>query len=162
MVILLLVLLAAAVLPNLNAMREGRIERAFPGDVRRLAMDARERAISDGRTYALTFGDQLQRLQLVEPSLEGGAGTTLSEVHLTSTAQTGRLELEGREANSADWVLNFYPDGSSDGGGVEFTRGNSVFALHVQAVNGTIRIIDGRLPDTTAQRWQAGDIERRL
>jgi len=125
-------------------------------------MEARERAISDGRTYALSFGDQLQRLTLIEPSLDGAQDTEISAVQLTSTVQTGRLEIQGREANSADWVLNFYPDGSSDGGGVEFRRGNAVFALQVQAANGAIRLIDGPLPDVSTQRWQAGEIEHRL
>lgn len=162
-VVFLIVLLVAAVAPNLVAMKRSQVEREFPIALRRIAVEARERAIASGTPLALTFGDQLQVLNLVEPSADGTNDLQLRQLVLTPEIQTGRLEIAGSESNSADWVLRFYPDGTSDGGGVEFTRGgNQTFALVVDAATGSSRLVDGPLPDTLNQRWQAGEIEHRL
>lgn len=160
--VLLIALVAAAVAPNLAALKRSRVEREFPIALRRFAVEARERAISSGTPLALTFGDQLQVLSLVQVSTDGTGNQPLKQLSLTSELQTGRLELAGSESNSADWILRFFPDGTSDGGGVEFTRGNQTFCLVVDAATGASRLLDGQLPDTLGQRWQAGEIEHRL
>ena len=161
-VIVLVALLASAVAPNLSAMKRSRIEREFPIAALRLALTARETAISDGQSCALMFGDQLRVLQMVRADLESGTDTALAEVSLSPEVETGRLDLAGRESNSSDWRLTFYPDGTCDGGGVEFRRGDRSFALVIDPASGAARIVDGQLPDSSGDRWQAGEIEHHL
>lgn len=162
MVIVLVALLASSIAPQLSAMKRSRIEREFPIAALRLALTARETAITDGQAVSLMFGEQLRRMQVVRTDAESGTDNALFEITLSPEVETGRLDLAGRESNSSDWRLAFYPDGTCDGGGVEFRRGNQSFALVIDPASGAARIIDGQLPDTTGDRWQAGEIEHRL
>ena len=72
----------------------------------------------------------------------------------------GNLSLEGKNSNASDFRLHFYPDGRSEGGGLEWIEGNTTRNLSV-TTGGLATLAEGKLPEATNDRWEAGTYEQR-
>ena len=156
-VITLVALFASLIVPNLVGSRETQRERAFVSALKRLALDARTRAISDNQTLHLTLsGDRFSVSQ------DGDAkqrGAEILGLDLLASARVSRCQLNGQDASTADWDLRFYPDGTADQGGIEIEVGQNVYVLNVTAKGqGTV---DDQLTDQSTVQWQAGTYETR-
>lgn len=156
-VITLVALFASFVLPNLVASRNSQRERSFVSGLKRLVADARERAISDNQT--LHLGIDGNRLSVTKDGDAKGKGDEVVGLDLIDSATTGRFQTNGQDMSSTDWDLRFYPDGTSDQGGVEIDVSQDVYALNVTAK--AIGTVDDQLTDPTTLQWQAGTYETR-
>jgi prepilin-type N-terminal cleavage/methylation domain-containing protein len=154
-VVTVLAMLTAIILPSLVRMKSSDDYKTFLSGVRRIASEARERAISSGRTTQVTYDESTHELHIEEIG-DDGNGNAVSTVAVDSTAEPQRWQLEGKDSSASEFKLQFTPDGHSNGGGIEFPN----FSLIVDK-SGQSRFLDGQLPDPEDERWQAGDLEKR-
>ncbi len=74
----------------------------------------------------------------------------------------GNFQLSGQASDASGWKLNFYPDGSCDGGAVELSERGVVRSLVVNSKGGA-SLTDGNIPDTSLDKWPAGNyVQRQL
>ena len=85
---------------------------------------------------------------------------TIKKLTMTSGLQFGNYQLAGTTSDPSSWKLHFYADGTSDGGAVEVLDKGKTQTLVVNVHSG-IKMIDGTLPDTTNEKWQAGNYVQR-
>jgi prepilin-type N-terminal cleavage/methylation domain-containing protein len=156
-VIVILALISSAIVPNLVRARDAQTRREFEAEVFRLASWARESAIQGHRTLALTTGDRsIQVIQETESSEEN----TLRSITMPDGIDTGAMAAEGEESTSGEWRLHFYPDGSSDGGGIELSDNGRIRSLQI-GPDGSMKMVEGNLEDNGTQKWSAGEYEKR-
>ncbi len=148
--------------PNLEAEKKGRDERVFYGRLLDAPSTARQDAIDSGKTVTMAFDDSQNAVTLTEAADDGTDGDTpFVTVPLPKTLHASSFQLSGNDSSSAEWKLHFYPDGKSDGGGIEIgSTGGDSKSLSV-AASGLATIATGPIPDTSQDQWQAGDYEHR-
>jgi prepilin-type N-terminal cleavage/methylation domain-containing protein len=155
-VVTILALVAAMVMPSLASMKATSDRRDMMSGIRRIAADARERAIRSSITTQIVYDEGAKELQIQEAQSDGTT-TTLVRQPMTSGVEPQRFQLAGRDSTPTDFKLTFSSDGHSNGGGLEFKD----FSIYVDQ-NGGYQFIDGPLPDPTQQNWGAGDLEQRM
>jgi prepilin-type N-terminal cleavage/methylation domain-containing protein len=160
-VVVVLAMFAAMVVPRMTAMRESQRQRAFLEGMRRIAVEAREAAVAERTPTALTFDENAGRFEVVRVGESDERERALRSLTLVRDAQVTELRVESRTLTGAEWQLRFFPDGRSEGGGLEIELGNRPIAIHV-APSGVVRWIEGRLPPADQERWPAGDLEHRM
>lgn len=160
-VITLLVFIAALVYPNLARLRDAQEKRDFVSGLATFARQAREEAITGGQSVRLRLGDGENALEIVTTDLTSGDERTIRTRRFPDGFGTGQTRIEDALAPGSEWQLTFYPDGSSERGGIEITEGRRVFALVLDNEIGQPRLMEGNLPDLSQDRWAAGEIERR-
>jgi type II secretory pathway pseudopilin PulG len=179
-IVVVLMLFAALIVPNVIKMGPAQQQRAIYGALVDLVRKAREDAIENGTTYALAYDGSKSAFVLKKQpaSPDQTASSTgnlpqpenrpLSNVQSVSDledvtslvlpagiqANTFRVGTEGTDPGS--WLLHFYPDGTSEGGGVELTPGGNVFKSVEVTKNGIPSLVDGPLPDPSEEKWTAG------
>lgn len=162
-VTLVLALMASAVTPRLYALQRGEARRKFETDLASLVANGSIRAKQSGQTQVLRLEEStgqfyVEVLTEEQPTEEpGGArGVGLYDEYAVDSLRTGS---EGYTA--ADWSIEFYKDGSCSGGGIQFSTGDNTRYIRID--NGTCRVQwgNGDLPDTSTERWQAGEREVR-
>lgn len=160
-VIAILLLLSAAVAPNLAAFESAQQERYFMSKLTNLAPEAREKAIALATNIDVEYDDSANQLKLHGIDANGN-DQQYGTLDLPSGLKMNRLVLGTTESSPSDWKLNFYPDGTSDGGGIEFTQPDSSFvSLYIDPKNGRAQLLTDRLPDPTSLSWPAGDYVHR-
>jgi len=159
-VIAVLALLAAAVMPFLAAAEVGGKERAFLSNLKGLAIEGRETAINSGRDVTLTYDDTNNAFTLKTTDSNGDDQDIKSE-DMPPSLKTTKFEVGTQDSNAGDWKVLFYPDGTSDGGGVEIARGNDTLSLYIDKSTGRSQMISDQLPDPKADSWTAGDYVHR-
>jgi prepilin-type N-terminal cleavage/methylation domain-containing protein len=156
-VVLIVALLAALVMPNVARQRDSFERRQFYSELYRFAAGARESAIREQATLALVLDSGGRRIALFEETLEGE--NERSSVELPEGIDSSSSRMDGQAGG--EWRVRFYPDGSSDGGGIELTDNGRVRALEIQP-NGSVRMIDGNIEAVGEEKWPAGDYEKRM
>ena len=156
LVIIVITLISALIVPNLVRAREGQERRDFEAKVFRLASWARETAIQEHKTLALSVSDR--RFTVVEETEDGEEDR--QSLSMPEGIDTGSMAAEGEDATSNEWRLHFFPDGSSDGGGVELSDNGRIRTLEVKT-DGSMRVIEGNLEENGTEKWNAGEIEKR-
>lgn len=86
--------------------------------------------------------------------------TTVKSVPLIAGIQFGNFQLAGSSSDSGNWKLHFYADGTSDGGGFELVDRRETRSVVINT-RGGCQLTDGTLPDTSQDRWAAGDYVHR-
>lgn len=133
-------------------------------DLPRLATEAREAAITRRSVVRLEYNEPSKSFEVIaEPA---GVNDTQDEaVLLTSTMPefftVDLFRTEDQDVSSGEWTIRFYPDGRSDGGGLQVSDGGKLTSLSVDR-EGVVRLLNDRLPRNDEDRWPAGDYERRL
>lgn len=182
-VLLVLCMMAAIATPSAVAFKRSQQERAFFHALYRLPGQAREAAISNGGTVTLTYNDAQNQfeLQLQPANSTVGGNTTGSNSQSTTYTQSQnqmqtdtpfrtlavvdpikvtRQVLGTQDVGSGDWKINFYPDGTCDGGGLELDSNGQTLSMAIKASTCEITTSDQALADPTQQKWQAGDYVR--
>jgi type II secretion system protein H len=155
-VVFIIALISSLIVPNLVRAREGQERRDFEAKVFRLASWARETAIQEHKTLALSVSDR--SFAVVEETEDGEQDR--QSLQMPEGIDTGSMAAEGEDATSNEWRLHFYPDGSSDGGGVELSDNGRIRTLEVKT-DGSLRMIEGNLEENGTKKWSAGEIEKR-
>lgn len=154
-VVAILSLVSMAIMPSLISMKKSSDMRETMAGVKRVAADARERAIQNSKETQIIYDDSGKQLQIQDVEADGTA-TTVRSVELLAGIEPGRLEIAGQDSNTTDFKITFSPDGHSNGGGIEFKD----FSILVDT-DGHSKSVDGALPDPTDEVWQAGNLEQR-
>lgn len=174
-----LVLFAALIAPNLVSMRSAQERRGAYGQVSDLVQEARLDAVNDNATYALTWDAQASSFDLKKepPNQQNSASSNSSmavpeprplqgsqsisdfqqvkALALPSPLKADTFRVATQVSDPGSWAIHFYPDGSSDGGGVEIVDGTGRKSLVVDRY-GLSKLSDGPLPDPNDQKWTAG------
>lgn len=168
----ILAMVAVLVMPNLIGMKARRDRDETIDSVLRLAQRGRESAIQDGVTYSLTVnGGTTLTLQKEKAEQEGddprqtpaGTQATLEDVahvDLDNGVSVGNLRLGSQDSSVSDFTMHFYPDGHSEGGGLELNYDGAQRSLLVTN-RGLVSLADGALPATAETDWEAGQYVQR-
>jgi prepilin-type N-terminal cleavage/methylation domain-containing protein len=172
-VIVIIMILSALVLPNVVRMSEANQKRVFFSSLWQLAGKAHELAIMDKKTSAIRLDSSGKSFKVVEiddqnPSQQTNQNPQQSDSNETEKEtlavpdgiDTGNFSSDGNSQDSGDWEIKFYPDGTSDGGGLEVTDSGRVRSLVIRR-DGSLSLVEGNLPDLAEDKWQAGEIEKR-
>lgn len=156
-IVLILAVLAATVVPRLLAYRQGSEVRSFATRLQGLAEEARTRSSSSGEVVRLTFSESDRRFGLQLESNEDSSGRL---------AMPDAIELEAsrsgsEQASGGDWSMRFFPDGTCEGGGIQFDFDGDARTLTINGKSGRSKWIAGPLAEPTDERWQAGELEIR-
>ncbi len=155
-VVTVLALVSLMVMPYLAGMQGSSVRREAVAGVRRIAGEARERAIRSGRSTEVTYDESASEL-LVSEIADEGESRVLVRQPLPEGLDPQAFQVEGGTTSGVDFRLLFTSDGKSNGGGIEFSE----FSIYVDQ-NGHWRLVDGPLPTADEEKWQAGDLEQRL
>ena len=155
MVVFLLLLIAAAVVPNVFALLRARRLEDLEGRIARLPTQARSAAVRDQVPVRLRVdGDAL----VLESVAADGTTDPVRQVALGDSLSVDSVQKDGQAADVTSWHWTAYPDGSSDDGGIEFVEGAKRLSLVLPA-HGDSRWIRGGLPDQDANQWPAGTLQ---
>lgn len=187
-VIALVALFASIIVPNLIKRQQNQAIDTFFAQVFQTAKKAREMAITKNLTLHMKLeGSRVTVTQdtagtqdaaspdgAQTPAVTPGAANSSSAQTQDQTDQNGtevlgldvpdavsatKFQLAGMDSSSGDFDLRFYPDGTTDGGGIEFTVGDGTEALNVSD-RGAVTL-DDQLEDPTQTRWSAGEYVQR-
>jgi len=158
-VIIIIMVTAALVAPNIDSMKAGIEARNFLASLPQIATQAREDAISRSATTKLTYDDS-QRAIIESQEKDGEDDTTLHSYSLPKGMEINDFQLNGQSSNAGDWELRFYSDGQSDSGGIEADDRRRPWSLSIDKY-GIAKLQEGTLPSESQTRWSAGDYEHR-
>lgn len=156
-VITLIALFAAFILPNLVNSRQSGRERLFHDGLKRLADNARETAISHNVTLHLSL-DQ-NRMTVRPEDDQQQKGDEIMGLDVVDGASATKFQANGQDMSDGDWDVRFFPDGTADEGGIEFTLGQETEALNITPRGATS--VDEKLTNPADIRWEAGTYETR-
>ncbi|MEQ1823752.1 MAG: prepilin-type N-terminal cleavage/methylation domain-containing protein [Fimbriimonadaceae bacterium] len=153
-VIVVLALLAVLITPNLGRSLVANQRRGYRAGVLRLIEDAKMRAAQLGTTITLRSGEN-GGFQLSSRNTDGEE-TVLQSLDAVDGIETSGLFLKDGTENGSDWAVNFYPDGSCDGGSIDLAENGSEIRYQIKPATGMVAIVS---TDTEIQedRWQAGE-----
>ena len=165
--IVVILLIATAVMPNVLSMQRSREERSFWGRFERLPQRAREEAISRAQTIALRASDGERALELVTVSNNAGAleeeaeGSSVFSLPMLENATVQAMQQNGEPVTAGEFEIRFYPDGTSDSGGVTVEIEDLVQSLTIDK-RGRGYVAQGGIDEQQDDSaWPAGEIEQR-
>jgi prepilin-type N-terminal cleavage/methylation domain-containing protein len=153
-VIVVLALMAAAIMPNVGTAVEQNRRRNYRLAVPRLVGEAQNYAIREGQTVTMR-ADTDGAFTLVTEA-EGEENTINELTPVEGVDIDALLTADGSDPGS-DWQINFYPDGSSDGGVIELSDAGAPFRYQVLKSSGKVRRIGEDTP-LEAEKWEAGNL----
>ena len=200
-VIVVLVLFATLILPNLCKQKSVLADRDFYPGVQRIVSYAREQAIGQNITTVVTFdeasnsftvghetftdqneptdsnitnqpGSLTSVTSTTPPATNPNATTTNSAtsanvtisndtvsmtVPMPTTYSIADYQIAGSDKSASDWQLEFFPDGHCDGGLLHFRHGSLEDSVVINT-RGKSKIVEGNIPDPTADLWPAGQL----
>lgn len=158
-VVLVLAMLAATVVPRLVALRRGDEVRRFKMKLPALIGEARSRAISSGETAVVQLQASENRF-----GLASGAESSESQaktISLPGDAAVQKTRIGRTEGEASDWEIRFFPDGTCQGGAIEFRIDGSILTLVVDGRSGRAQWTEGGIPPIEDEEWAAGELEIR-
>lgn len=163
-VITMLVLFAAAIMPNLVNQKRSREIRQFYAAARNLMSDARERARADGMTRKARYDDSSRRLIIERVSTDANSNSSDSEergLDLPEGVTADAFRVEKDDSTSSEWSIGFYADGKSESGMIQFSSEGSSQTLEISRTGG-VQVVQGTMPDISDDEWDAGGYEQRV
>ena len=160
-VITLLALLAAVIMPNLMNERRSREARQFFSKARNLMLETRSKSIGDQQTRTIRLDESAGQLLVERTDVETGESLQERTLDLPEGVTGSSFRMESEDSNAAEWSVSFYADGKSNGGGIAFDTNGRIISLSI-STRGAVTRIDGELPDTTEDVWDAGGYEQRI
>jgi prepilin-type N-terminal cleavage/methylation domain-containing protein len=153
-VIVVLALLAVLITPNLGRSLVANQRRGYRAGVLRLIEDAKMRAAQGGTTVTLRAGEN-GGFQIGSTNANGEE-TVLQSLSPVNGIETSALFLKDGTEASADWAVNFYADGSCDGGSIDLAENGSAIRYQIKPATAMVAIVS---TDSEIQedRWKAGE-----
>jgi type II secretory pathway pseudopilin PulG len=152
-----LLIIAAAIVPNLLAITRSRSLKDLEADVARLPAEARNEAVQTDTPVRLLISGTMLVMEQVPAT---GDPQQIKEVDLGDSLQVETVELNGTPTDVGSWEWTVYPDGSADSGGIQFSEGQAQDSL-ILSSTGTAQWISGELPDQSQDQWPAGQLLQR-
>jgi Tfp pilus assembly protein FimT len=160
-IIAIVTLFAAIATPSFLARQRTREVTAFFVRLPDLAVYAREVAQRDETTVRIRFDEGQNTFTAEMDGVElDDEPSTVRQIAMPGDVSATSFRQEDESVNASEWELTFYPDGRSDGGGVELNDNGRIRSV-VVAPDGTVRLEQGNLPTIDERRWQAGEREQR-
>ncbi len=156
-IIAILMLLAAAITPNLIAMQRSRNLKDLEAKIARLPIEARNEAVQTGNPIQIKVDGN--SLSMVQAPADGSATTPVKSVDL-SNLTVDSVEQNGQPSSTGSWEWTVYPDGSADDCNIQFSESGAIKTL-VLPPRGDPQWINGDLPDQTPSTWPAGQLAQR-
>ena len=156
-VLFILVLLTMAIVPRVVALQKSRLLKDLEGRIIRLPGEARNEAVRTGAPVRLRVDGAaliMDRMPL------NGTPEEAKRVALGAGVQVETVEQGGQPASTGSWQWTIYPDGSADGGVVQFAEGAARKSLLLSS-GGAARWAMGDLPQGMPERWPAGALRSR-
>lgn len=157
--IMIIVILAALIVPKYAAMKSSRDVLSFIDGLPRIASQAREAAISKNETAKITYNQGQQRLDLTLVKTDE-PDTLVTSLTVPSSVNLDGFQVAGQTNGPTDFTLQFYADGGCDGGDIETDVANRYRTLVVDT-NGVAKLQDGPIPTATTDVWPAGNFLQR-
>jgi type II secretory pathway pseudopilin PulG len=152
-----LIIIAAAIMPNMIAITRSRSLKDLEGSVARLPAEARNEAQKSQTPVQIRVSGTMLVMEQVPPD---GAPVQVEQVDLGSDISIDAAQLNGQSTDIGSWTWMVYPDGSADSGAMQFSEGQVVKSL-VLTASGDSRFITGPMPDQSADQWPAGQLLQR-
>lgn len=157
-VTVILSLVAATIIPNLGSFKDGQIRRSFFTNLPRLADQARNTAVRTGEPVEVRFNGNSLILQ-ARPVLETDEQAAIFEQEsLPRGVGITRLLKNGEESSEEEWAITYYPDGTSEAGGLEFSEGGRPISMQFRPKAGSVVMQNGNLAEMPLEKWQAGEL----
>ncbi len=158
-VVFVMAALASIAAPSISSMIKASRTRSYLDAVERLPSDASQEARRSGVAVSLRADDN-GTFQLEQSADANADPTVLKAVDPVPEVSPNRFATAEGEAGSGDWEVKFYPDGTSDRGGVEFDEGGTTWALTIDG-HGRGTMSKSELPAVEDEQWPAGDYVHR-
>jgi type II secretory pathway pseudopilin PulG len=156
-IIFILVLISAAVIPNVVAYQRSEQEKSLVASIARLPAQARDDAVRLQVPVRL----RIDGSTIVEEEVPlTGPVQQLNEVDLGSDIQVDQTQKNYQNIDSSSWDWTAYPDGTADLGGVQFSVESEQRSLIIPVV-GNATWTTGALPDESQDQWTAGQLLQR-
>lgn len=162
----ILAMMAALIVPNLVAIHRSQAIRAAQADILRLPTDARNEAMKSGMPVILRVnGNNLELDRWAESDTDYDPQNPQQTQPYRSVSLGGDIQVDtaqqnGNSADTASWRWIAYPDGSAFSAGLTFRVGGSGRgSLWIPANGGQPEWRGGDLPDTTNDKWTAGELQ---
>jgi type II secretory pathway pseudopilin PulG len=152
-----LIIIAAAIMPNLVAMTRSRSLKDLEGSIARLPAEARNEALKSQTPVQIRVSGTML---VVEQVPDTGAPVQVEQVDLGSDITIDSAQLNGKSVDIGSWTWMVYPDGSADSGAMQFSEGQVQKSL-ILYTSGDSRFITGPMPDQSQDQWPAGQLLQR-
>ena len=162
-VIFILLLITAAVVPNVVSIGLSRDLKNREARIARLPAEARNEAVRRGKPVRLRVEDAALVMEQVPSDTNAGANGTapqIKQVSLGKSIQVESVQLSGQPSDTGTWQWTVYPDGSAENGGIQFVEGRVRKSLLLSA-DSAAQWISGGLPAEAPERWPAGNLRQR-
>lgn len=176
---IVLVLMAACIVPRMIALTRSRALFEVEAAIQRAPLEARNEArrsqvpvrlrVENGALlmeWVLDSQNQQQQpntaMQANPPTLrsDGVSPQEFKRITLGDDIQVQYAQRNNQNSDLGSWQWTVYPDGSADTAGLQFSEGNKQKSL-VLTNTGDGQWLEGALPDTSQQQWPAGELQQR-
>ncbi len=174
-VVMVILIMAALIERNFSHVKEGLAQRAFTSSLRSEVIRARLTAIQDGKTVTMQYDPAGSTFTLSEPTtdttssnqapikitdLQSQPTESVHSIPIAPGITFSTFRIGTNDTGNGDWKLHFYPEGRSDGGGVQMMVGKVTESLLIDP-HGLPTYVSGPLPDASNDVWQSGTYEQR-
>lgn len=159
-IITLVALFATLVMPAIAHWRAGDEYRAFPSKLINLIGSAKEDAVSQKQPRSVGYDESTGEFRVFWTDPETSQEQEGQRLGLPAGIELGRLVLNSIDTTPQDWRLTFYPDGTADKAGIELRDQDDYLTVIVDPT-GPARLSRQALPESTEERWSAGENEIR-
>jgi Tfp pilus assembly protein FimT len=158
--IAIVLIMAGLTLPNVVREAESRSHRLFRDKLKTWVYAAKSRAIQTRTTVGLSFDKDSENLKTIEEDSQS-VSKPFPDLQLPDGVTATKFAADSYESPSDGWRVPFFADGSTTGGGIQFTENNDQYCLIVDAQSGEPNVVDGPLPELSLQSWPAGGLQKR-
>lgn len=158
-VVVILAMIAAIASPRLAASLHSHNVARYFQSIERLCVEARNLAAESGRSVQLVAETE-GGIALQQTDQESGDPVTLRSVAAIQEVELTAYHQSGDEVGQDEWQVLFYPDGTADLGGLQFSLGFAdERSLIVDPQTSRGRVSVGAYQDNApeSQKWEAGD-----
>jgi type II secretory pathway pseudopilin PulG len=159
-VMFMMVLIAAVVTPRFASLVRARRLDDFRDGLTQMVGMARETAISQGQSVDLLYVDADRRMQIMPTGSEDANQNPIRELTAPEGVDASKFQSDAGVESTASWTVRFYSDGTASAAAIEFNEGQETYSLVVSASGGA-KTVDGEMPETQADDWEAGDYVHR-
>jgi prepilin-type N-terminal cleavage/methylation domain-containing protein len=157
--IVVLVLLAALVTPNVVAIERSRLRRTQDAALLRLPIEARNAARLERTRMELRIDGAALALERV--AADGAEVQEVRRVELGEGLRVRRAERAGEPVDTTSWRWTVYSDGSAEAARIEFEDAGTTRTLLLPA-DGDARWAESADDTAGDDHWAAGELEQRV
>jgi len=154
------VLIAFLIMPNLITQKANRDAWSFRSKLMSFAREARSTAIEMNDEVALGYDHSKNCIQIVQ-NHQNTSPVVLRELDVPDSITPEKFMADQNESPPDGWIVPFYPDGMTSGGGIQFGPDEHVFSFMIRRTTGEPVSQDSELPDLSQETWPAGSYAQR-